>query len=136
MDTHTSHASSSASVFETRSRDPRLGADSAVADIARHLAKYAANRDVADRMTLLTEVEALRRYVLVPGALLASLRAPTGEGGGSIGKVLCAALRGMIGELPETGKTNSLQGARNVERDTRRAAASLAFLEGLDPSFA
>lgn len=53
----------------------------------------------------------------------------------SLGRELCDTLRGMIGEMPETMKTTSLQGARNMERDTRRAVASLAFIGSLDSSF-
>ena len=48
---------------------------------------------------------------------------------------LCDSLRGMIGEVPEMVKSCSLQGARNMERDTRRAVASLAFIGSLDSSF-
>ena len=85
-------------------------------------------------MQLLTEVEALRRFVLVRGALLKAMQ-QTGSNGKSIGRELCDSLRGMIGEVPELMKTCSLQGARNMERDTRRAVASLAFIGSLDSSF-
>ena len=53
----------------------------------------------------------------------------------SLGRELCDNLRGMIGDAPEVVKSCSLQGARNMERDTRRAVASLAFIGSLDPSF-
>lgn len=133
MDTVTTH-STSASVFEASTKDPQMGVASAVADVQKMLAKYAKSQDVVDRMQLLTEVEALRRFVLVRGALLKSLQ-QTGSKGMSLGRELCDSLRGMIGDAPETTKVCSLQGARNMERDTRRAVASLAFIGSLDPSF-
>ena len=53
--------------------------------------------------SLLTEVEALRRFVLVRGALLRALQ-QTGSKGMSLGRELCDSLRGMIGEAPEMVK--------------------------------
>jgi hypothetical protein len=106
----------------------------AVAEVSKLLAKYTQAEDVLVRMQLLTEVEALRRFVLVRGALLKAMQ-QTGSNGMSIGRELCDSLRGMIGDMPELVKTCSLQGARNMERDTRRAVASLAFIGSLDPSF-
>ena len=134
MDTVTQQASSSASVFEASTRDPQMGVTSAIAEVAKLLAKYADSEDVLVRMQLLTEVEALRRFVLVRGALLKAMQ-QTGSKGVSLGRELCDTLRGMIGEVPETMKNCSLQGARNMERDTRRAVASLAFIGSLDSSF-
>lgn len=134
MDTVTHQASSSASVFEASTRDPQIGVTAAVVEVAKLLAKYAESEDVMVRMQLLTEVEALRRFVLVRGALLKAMQ-QTGSKGVSLGRELCDTLRGMIGEVPETMKNCSLQGARNMERDTRRAVASLAFIGSLDSSF-
>ncbi len=134
MDTVTTQASSSASVFEASTRNPQLGVASATTEVRRLLTKYTESQDVLDRMQLLTEVEALRRFVLVRGALLAALQ-QTGGKGVSLGSELCDSLRAMIGDVPELVKTCSLQGARNMERDTRRAVASLAFIGSLDSSF-
>lgn len=134
MDTLTQQASSSASVFEASTKDPQAGVTAAVSEVAKLLAKYSENEDVMVRMQLLTEVEALRRFVLVRGALLRALQ-KTGNKDISLGRELCDCLRGMIGEAPEMLKSCSLQGARNMERDTRRAVASLAFIGTLDPSF-
>jgi hypothetical protein len=134
MDTVTTQASSSASVFEASTRDPQMGVTAAVAEVSRLLAKYAESEDVLVRMQLLTEVEALRRFVLVRGALLKALQQP-GSKDMSLGRELCDTLRGMIGDVPATVKSSSLQGARNMERDTRRAVASLAFVGSLDSSF-
>lgn len=134
MDSVTTQASSSASVFEASTSDPQMGVGAAVSEVARLLGKYAEHADVLVRMQLLTEVEALRRFVLVRGALLKAMQQP-GSKGMSLGRELCDTLRGMIGEMPETMKTTSLQGARNMERDTRRAVASLAFIGSLDSSF-
>lgn len=134
MDTLTSQASSSASVFEASTKDPQVGVAAAVAEVSRLLVKYSEKEDVLLRMQLLTEVEALRRFVLVRGALLKALQ-QTGNKGLSLGRELCDSLRGMIGEAPEMVKNSSLQGARNMERDTRRAVASLAFVGSLDTSF-
>jgi hypothetical protein len=134
MDTVTTQASSSASVFEASTKDPQMGVTAAVAEVARLLKKYADSEDVLVRMQLLTEVEALRRFVLVRGALLKSMQ-QTGSKGVSLGRELCDTLRGMIGEAPDMAKSCSLQGARNMERDTRRAVASLAFIGSLDSSF-
>ena len=111
-----------------------MGVTAAVAEVARLLKKYADSEDVLVRMQLLTEVEALRRFVLVRGALLKSMQ-QTGSKGVSLGRELCDTLRGMIGEAPDMAKSCSLQGARNMERDTRRAVASLAFIGSLDSSF-
>ena len=134
MDTLTTQASSSASVFEASTKNPNAGVAIAVAEISKLLAKYAENEDVTVRMQLLTEVEALRRFVLVRGALLKAMQQP-GSKGVSLGRELCDTLRGMIGDVPELVKSSSLQGARNMERDTRRAVASLAFVGSLDASF-
>lgn len=134
MDTVTTQASSSASVFEASTKDPQMGVTAAVAEVARLLKKYADSEDVLVRMQLLTEVEALRRFVLVRGALLKSMQ-QTGSKGVSLGRELCDTLRGMIGEAPDMAKSCSLQGARNMERDSRRAVASLTFIGSLDPSF-
>jgi len=134
MDTLTSQASSSASVFEASTKDPQVGVAAAVAEVSRLLVKYSEKEDVLLRMQLLTEVEALRRFVLVRGALLKALQ-QTGNKGLSLGRELCDSLRGMIGDAPEMVKNSSLQGARNMERDTRRAVASLAFVGSLDTSF-
>jgi hypothetical protein len=134
MDTVTTNPSTSASVFEASKTDPQIGVSLAVAEVSKLLAKYTQAEDVLVRMQLLTEVEALRRFVLVRGALLKAMQ-QTGSNGVSIGRELCDSLRGMIGDMPELVKTCSLQGARNMERDTRRAVASLAFIGSLDPSF-
>lgn len=134
MDTLTQQASTSASVFEASTKDPQVGVAAAVSEVAKLLAKYSESEDVLVRMQLLTEVEALRRFVLVRGALLKALQ-QTGSKGKALGRELCDSLRGMIGEVPETMKSCSLQGARNMERDTRRAVASLAFIGSLDKSF-
>jgi hypothetical protein len=134
MDTVTINPSTSASVFEASKTDPQIGVSLAVAEVSKLLAKYTQAEDVLVRMQLLTEVEALRRFVLVRGALLKAMQ-QTGSNGVSIGRELCDSLRGMIGDMPELVKTCSLQGARNMERDTRRAVASLAFIGSLDPSF-
>ena len=134
MDTVTTNPSTSASVFEASTKDPQVGVTLAVAEVSKLLAKYTEAEDVLVRMQLLTEVEALRRFVLVRGALLKAMQ-QTGSNGKSIGRELCDSLRGMIGEVPELVKTCSLQGARNMERDTRRAVASLAFIGSLDSSF-
>ena len=134
MDTVTTNPSTSASVFEASTKDPQVGVTLAVAEVSKLLAKYTQAEDVLVRMQLLTEVEALRRFVLVRGALLKAMQ-QTGSNGMSIGRELCDSLRGMIGDMPELVKTCSLQGARNMERDTRRAVASLAFIGSLDSSF-
>lgn len=134
MDTVTTQASSSASVFEVSTKDPQMGVAAAIVEVRRLLMKYTESQDVMDRMQLLTEVEALRRFVLVRGALLRGLQ-EAGSNGLSLGRELCDSLRGMIGNAPETVKSSSLQGARNMERDTRRAVASLAFVGSLDNSF-
>ncbi len=127
--------SSSTSVFETSTKDPQAAVGLAVAEVSRLLAKFLASQDVLDRMELLTEVEALRRFVLVRSTLVRAMREPGISDERSIGKELCDLLRGMIGDVPELVKTCSLQGARNMERDTRRAIASLTFVGSLDPSF-
>ena len=134
MDTQTNQASSSASVFEASTGNPQHGVALAVAEVGRLLAKYTESHDTLDRMQLLTEVEALRRYVLVRGALLQALK-QCGSKDLTLGRELCLSLRDMIGDVPELARTSSLQGARNVERDTRRAVASLAFVGSLDASF-
>ena len=134
MDTVTTNPSTSASVFEASTKDPQVGVTLAVAEVSKLLAKYTEAEDVLVRMQLRSEVEALRRFVLVRGALLKAMQ-QTGSNGKSIGRELCDSLRGMIGEVPELVKTCSLQGARNMERDTRRAVASLAFIGSLDSSF-
>lgn len=136
MDSIATKVSTSASVFEASTKDPQMAVARAADEVAKHLAKYTASQDVLDRMALLTEVEALRRFVLVRGALLAALRRPGSAEGTTLGRDICDALRGMIGELPDVARSCSLQGARNMERDTRRAIASLAFVGSLDASFA
>lgn len=125
----------SGSVFEASTKDPQAAVACSVAEVAKLLAKYKASQDILDRMTLLTEVEALRRFVLVRSALLRALRGPGATDDLSIGQELCNVLRGMVAEQPDLVKSCSLQGARNMERDSRRAVASLTFIGSLDPSF-
>ena len=134
MDTITAQSSSSASVYEASTTDPRAGVAAAIAEVRKMLAKFTESHDVLDRMQFLTEVEALRRFVLVRGALLHALQ-QTSSTGVSLGREVCNSMRGMVGEVPEVVKRSSLQGARNLERDTRRAVASLAFIGSLDDSF-
>ena len=104
MDTVTTNPSTSASVFEASTKDPQVGVTLAVAEVSKLLAKYTEAEDVLVRMQLLSEVEALRRFVLVRGALLKAMQ-QTGSNGKSIGRELCDSLRGMIGEVPELVKT-------------------------------
>jgi hypothetical protein len=135
MDTINSRAPSSASVFEASSKDPQLAIAYAIEEIDVILTKYRESNDVMDRMVLLTEIEALRRFVLVRGALVKGLSQPGRADERPMGKQLCEALQGMIGDVPNLVKSCSLQGARNMERDTRRAIASLNFIGSLNPAF-
>ena len=135
MDTINSRAPSSASVFEASSKDPQLAIAYAIEEIDVILTKYRESNDVMDRMVLLTEIEALRRFVLVRGALVKGLSQPARADERPMGKQLCDALQGMIGDVPNLVKSCSLQGARNMERDTRRAIASLNFIGSLNPAF-
>lgn len=135
MDTVNGRSSSSASVFEASTKDPIIAIAAAIDDIERLLEVYRKSGDVLDRMEVLTEIEALRRFVLVRGALIKSLNRPGRQDGRPVGRQICEALQGMIGDVPNLVKTCSLQGARNMERDTRRAIASLNFIGSLDPAF-
>ena len=135
MDTLTT-TTPTASVFEASTKNPQAAVGTAVAEVARLLAKFKESQDIVDRMNLLTEIEALRRFVLVRGALVKALQQLSLGDARNLGKELCDTLRAMIGEMPELVKSCSLQGARNMERDTRRAIASLGFVGSLDASFA
>lgn len=135
MDTINGGASFGASVFQTAAQDPKTAIVYALSEVEDLLARYLLSGDVQDRMALLTEVEGLRRYVLVRGALVAGLRKAARSDGSTLGFLLRETLQAMIGDAPKQTRSTSLQGARNVERDTRRAVASLAFLASLNPSF-
>jgi len=135
MDTVNGRVNTSSSVFEASTKDPLIAITTALEDIEKLLATYRKSEDVLDRMAVLTEIEALRRFVLVRGALIKSLRQPGRTDGRPLGKLICEALQGMIGDVPNLVKACSLQGARNMERDTRRAIASLNFIGSLDPTF-
>ena len=135
MDTVNGRVNTSSSVFEASTKDPLIAITTALEDIEKLLAAYRKSEDVLDRMAVLTEIEALRRFVLVRGALIKSLRQPCRTDGRPLGKLICEALQGMIGDVPNLVKACSLQGARNMERDTRRAIASLNFIGSLDPTF-
>jgi hypothetical protein len=135
MDTINSRAPSNASVFEASSKEPEIAITYALEEVDNLLAKYRDSNDILDRMALLTEIEALRRFVLVRGALTRGLSQPGRNDERPMGKQLCETLQGMIGDVPNLVKACSLQGARNMERDTRRAIASLNFLGSLNPSF-
>lgn len=135
MDTINARAPSSASVFEASSKDPQLAITFALEEIEARLAKYRESNDVIDRMELLTEIEGLRRFVLVRSSLLRGLAQPGRSDQRPLGKQLCETLQGMIGDVPNLVKVCSLQGARNMERDTRRAIASLNFIGSIDPAF-
>ena len=135
MDTINSRAPSSASVFEASSKEPQLAIAYAVEEIDELLIKYRESHDVLDRMALLTEIEALRRFVLVRGALVKGLLKPGRADSRPMGQQLCEVLQSMIGDVPNLVKSCSLQGARNMERDTRRAIASLNFIGSLNSAF-
>ncbi len=135
MDTVNQRVSSSASVFEASTKNPRPAIASALDDIESMLGVYNQTGDVLDRMAVLTEIEALRRFVLVRTDLINCLRQPGQRDPRAVGKQICEALQSMIGDVPNLVKECSLQGARNMERDTRRAIASLNFLGSLDPAF-
>ncbi|WP_421694862.1 hypothetical protein [Aestuariivirga sp.] len=135
MDSIAARATTNASAFSTSTANPQIAVVYAMAELENLLEKFLATGDVADRMLLLTKVEDLRRYVLVRSALVKGLQKPARADGSSLGKALCDTLRLIIGDVPKLVKTNSLQGARNMERDTRRAIASLTFIGSLDPSF-
>ena len=87
MDTINSRAPSNASVFEASSKDPQLAITYALEEIDTLLAKYRESNDVLDRMALLTEIEALRRFVLVRGALAKGLSEPGRNDGRPMGKL-------------------------------------------------
>ena len=135
MDTVNQRVSSSASVFEASTKNPRPAIASALDDIESMLGVYNQTGDVLDRMAVLTEIEALRRFVLVRTDLINCLRQSGQRDPRAMGKQICEALQSMIGDVPNLVKECSLQGARNMERDTRRAIASLNFLGSLDPAF-
>ena len=135
MDTINTRAPSSASVFEASSQDPKIAIAVAIDEIDTLLAKYRESNDVLDRMALLTEIEGLRRFVLVRTPLLKGLSEPGRTDSRPMGQQICEALQGMIGDVPSLVKVCSLQGARNLERDTRRAIASLNYVGALNPAF-
>ncbi len=135
MDTVNQRVSSSASVFEAAKKNPKPAIAAALDDVDALLATYLKSQDVLDRMAVLSEIEALRRFVLVRPELIDCLRQPGTHDPRPLGKQICDALQSMIGDVPKLIKECSLQGARNVERDTRRAIASLNFIGSLDPSF-
>ncbi|MFM8745980.1 MAG: hypothetical protein ACKOED_04855 [Aestuariivirga sp.] len=135
MDSLNHRVSSSGSVFEASTKNPRPAIAAALDDIEALLVVYNKTGDVLDRMELLTEIEGLRRFVLVRGDLINCLRQPGQRNPRVMGKQICEALQAMIGDVPTLVKECSLQGARNMERDTRRSIASLNFLGSLDPSF-
>lgn len=126
---------SSASVFEASDHDPDIATAAAMADIDILLTRYRRYQDAADGLALLSEIEALRRFVLAQPSLKRALARPRRGDRRPMGQHIGDALKTMIGDVPKLVRSYSLQGARNLERDTRRAIASLMFIGKLDSNF-
>jgi hypothetical protein len=135
MSTSLQAMQSGATIFDAPGDDPRLAIADALSEIGGAAARYRSSNDMLDAIALLDGIEGLRRFVLVRATLASGLSAPAGNGAAPIGRQLCEALNGMIGDVPGLVETCTRQVPYRMERDTRRAIACLFFLGSLDPRF-
>lgn len=135
MDSINSRPPSSASVFDASVNEPYRAATYALEDIEQLLVRYRRINDLPEGLALLSEIEALRRFVLVRPALARALARPGRKDRRPMGVQICEALKAMIGDVPGMVKAYAGHGARNLERDTRRAIASLIFICGFDRAY-
>lgn len=126
---------SRSNIFEAPGDDPGLAIAEALSEIDGVAGQYRRSNDMLDAIALLDGIEGLRRFVLVRATLARGLSAPSRNGAAPMGRQLCEALHGMIGDVPSLVETCTRQIPYRMERDTRRAIACLFFLGSLDPRF-
>jgi hypothetical protein len=122
-------------IFDAPGDDPGLAIADALSGIDGAAVQYRGSNDMLDAIALLDGIEGLRRFVLVRTTLARGLSAPGRGGAAPLGRELCEALHGMIGDVPSLVETCTRQVPYRMERDTRRAIACLFFLGSLDPRF-
>jgi hypothetical protein len=122
-------------IFDAPGDDPGLAIAEALSEIDGVASQYRRSNDMLDAIALLDGIEGLRRFVLVRATLASGLSAPSRDGEAPMGRQLCEALHGMIGDVPSLVESCTRQVPYRMERDTRRAIACLFFLGSLDPRF-
>lgn len=125
----------SQTIFDVNRKAPQFAIACALQELERHLSRYNLLRTQEARTVLLDEVERLRRFVLVRASLAKALAGTTRRDNRSMGRQLCDALHGMIGDVRDFVRTYTVPGAPIMERDTFRAIACLNFLGALDTEF-
>ncbi len=126
---------STATIFDAWGDNPSGAIAGDIAKINGAERKFRQSNDVEDATALLDSIENLRRFVLVRRTLAQVLSRPSRRGGAPVGRQLCEALHGMIGDVPSLVEQSTAHGNYRMERDTRRAIACLIFLGSLDPQF-
>ena len=122
-------------IFDVNRKAPQFAIACTLQEVERQLATYNHSSTQEKRTNLLDEIERLRRFVLVRASLAKALSATTRRDNRTIGRQICDALHGMIGDVPSFVKTYSAPGAPMLERDSFRAIACLNFLGSLNADF-
>jgi hypothetical protein len=126
---------SGATIFDVPADEPRTAIAEALERTGEAHRQYRRSKDMLDAGALLDEIEGLRRFVLVRATLARCLSERPAQRAVPLGRELCEALEGMIGDVPSLVEACSRNGEYRMERDTRRAIACLFFLGSLDPQF-
>ena len=135
MSTSVQAMHSGPNIFDAPGDDPGIAIADALAEIDGFADQYRRSNDMLDAIALLDGIEGLRRFVLVRATLARGLSAPSRNGAAPMGRQLCEALHGMIGDVPSLVENCTRQIPYRMERDTRRAIGCLFFLGSLDPRF-
>jgi len=122
-------------IFDAPGDNPRLAIAGALDEIGSTAARFRRSNDMLDAMAFLDAIEGLRRFTLVRFSLANSLSEPPYPGAAPRGRALCELLESMIGDVPRLADNCRQQGFSTMERDARRAIASLIFIASLDPRF-
>lgn len=105
--------------------------------LERVLHAYGSDDDAggATAQVLLSEIESLRRFVLVPEPLKIELNAARSEGDTSLGQRLGGTLFSLIERI--RGREFVITHAERLalDRTSRRAIGCLTFLASIDPAF-
>lgn len=105
--------------------------------LERVLLAYGKDEDAggATAQVLLSEIENLRRFVMVPGALRDGLRSGRPDQSLPLGRRLGETLYAMISRIAAGALIITKAERLALDRTSRRAIGCLAYLGSIDPAF-